>query len=340
MLEIEEREADRARLRVDLTMYLHRLKRDPRVEFPADFARVAGDVYKATKMREELRATGKITLASVGDPPEVDVVPVPVPDPFGDDDAAGGAETAEDETRRKIAEGLARIARLDEKLRARARATRTVASIRITRMRRRRDGARRRSRRDRRVDAKNSRNFDARFAATTRPRWGDPPLETPSAPSRGVFFDSHPKKTPSPNGSSRNSTPRVIPISTWNSPPPRVVPISSIDRRRLERKRHGVIRRVVLPRGRVSRRSTSFGDSRGVRRFARAPGGYFRSASRASSRPASAAASNVSVSVSVSVSVVAASRPGGPSPPPRLRPRARTVVARAWTKRWTVDFDC
>ena len=84
------------------------------VEFPANFAAAAGDAYKAAKMREELRATGKITLASAGDPPGVDGVPVPVPDPFGDDDAAGAAETAEDETRRKIAEGMARIARLDE----------------------------------------------------------------------------------------------------------------------------------------------------------------------------------------------------------------------------------
>jgi len=290
MLEIEEREADRARRRVDLTTYLHRLKRDPRVEFPANFAAVAGDAYKAAKMREELRATGKITLASVGDPPEVDVVPVPVPDPFGDDDAAGGAETAEDETRRKIVEGLARIARLDEKLRARDANRRVDSNHEDAEATRRREAT---------IAARSARRRE-KLAKLRRALRGDDAYAMGGAAARnavGAFARRFLRLSPEEDALAE----RLLAEFDAAGDSDLDVEFDAAGGSDLD---------DIVANENATSSDASFGARLaaidvGLRAFGGAPGGYFRSASRASSRPASAAASDVSLSVSVSVSVSA-----------------------------------
>ena len=325
MLEIEEREADRARRRVDLTTYLHRLKRDPRVEFPANFAAVAGDAYKAAKMREELRATGKITLASAGDPPGVDGVPVPVPDPFGDDDAAGAAETRrEDETRRKIAEGMARIARLDEKLRARDSNRRVDSNSEDAEATRRREAT---------IAARSARRRE-KLAKLRRALRGDDAYAMGGAAARnavGAFARRFLRLTPEEDAlaerllaefdAAGDSDLDVEFDAAGDSDLDDIVasasartrvrnpfePSTSDARDRPGSRDAGANENATSS---ATSSDASFGARLaaidvGLRAFGGAPGGYFRSASRASSRPASAAASDVSLSVSVSVSVSA-----------------------------------
>ena len=125
MLEIEEREAARARMRTDLAMYLAGVRRNADVDWSgARFDDAKRDALLAAKMRRELRKTGKITLSSArvvereefaaeGNDADSGAARAKATDGGGDDDDAPSGETE-----RAIAAGLAKIARLDAKLSA------------------------------------------------------------------------------------------------------------------------------------------------------------------------------------------------------------------------------
>jgi len=124
MLEIEEREAARARMRTDLAMYLAGVRRNADVDWSgARFDDAKRDALLAAKMRRELRKTGKITLSSArverediaaeGNDADSGAARAKATDGGGEDDDAPSGETE-----RAIAAGLAKIARLDAKLSA------------------------------------------------------------------------------------------------------------------------------------------------------------------------------------------------------------------------------
>ena len=124
MLEIEEREAARARMRTDLAMYLAGVRRNADVDWSgARFDDAKRDALLAAKMRRELRKTGKITLSSArvereefaaeGNDADSGAARAKATDGGGDDDDAPSGETE-----RAFAAGLAKIARLDAKLSA------------------------------------------------------------------------------------------------------------------------------------------------------------------------------------------------------------------------------
>ena len=125
MLEIEEREAARARMRTDLAMYLAGVRRNADVDWSgARFDDAKRDALLAAKMRRELRKTGKITLSSArvvereefaaeGNDADSGAARAKATGGGGDDDDAPSGETE-----RAIAAGLAKIARLDAKLSA------------------------------------------------------------------------------------------------------------------------------------------------------------------------------------------------------------------------------
>ena len=125
MLEIEEREAARARMRTDLAMYLAGVRRNADVDWSgARFDDAKRDALLAAKMRRELRKTGKITLSSArvereefaaeGNDADSGAARAKATDGGGDDDD----DAPSGETERAIAAGLAKIARLDAKLSA------------------------------------------------------------------------------------------------------------------------------------------------------------------------------------------------------------------------------
>ena len=132
MLEIEEREAARARMRTDLAMYLAGVGRDADVDWSgARFDDAKRDASLAAKMRRELRKTGKITLSSArvvereefaaeGNDADSGAARAKATDGGGgggeDDDAP--SVFSQQKTERAIAAGLAKIARLDAKLSA------------------------------------------------------------------------------------------------------------------------------------------------------------------------------------------------------------------------------
>ena len=129
MLEIEEREAARARMRTDLAMYLAGVRRNADVDWSgARFDDAKRDALLAAKMRRELRKTGKITLSSArierediaaeGNDADSGAARAKA---TGSGDGDGGDEDDDapsGETERAIAAGLAKIARLDAKLSA------------------------------------------------------------------------------------------------------------------------------------------------------------------------------------------------------------------------------
>ena len=132
MLDIEEREAARARMRTDLAMYLAGVRRNADVDWSgARFDDAKRDALLAAKMRRELRKTGKITLSSArverediaaeGNDADSGAARAKATD-GGGDGGGGGGEDGDDapsgETERAIAAGLAKIARLDAKLSA------------------------------------------------------------------------------------------------------------------------------------------------------------------------------------------------------------------------------
>ena len=174
----------------------------------------------------------------------------------------------------------------------------------------------------------NSRNFDARFAATTRTRWAAPPLETPSAPSRGRFLRLTPEEDALAerllaefdaagdsdldvefDAAGDSDLDDIVASASARTRVRNPFEPSTSDARDRPGSRDAGANENATSSATSSDASfggASRGDRRGTPRVRRrARGRYFRSASRASSRPASAAASDVSLSVSVSVSVSA-----------------------------------